>query len=72
MRACAECAEATERHRLPDVLTDHAHLPGHSGDQDIPYYVADPERSVWAATGYGQLATDLVQRILTRGAHPAG
>lgn len=76
VRVCAECAEATEHHRLPDVLTDHARFPGHahghSGDEDIPYYEADPERSVWAATGYGQLATDLVQRILTRGAHPAG
>ncbi|MBO0804118.1 MAG: hypothetical protein J2P25_13720, partial [Nocardiopsaceae bacterium] len=62
VRACAECAEAAGRHQPPDVLTD----------QDIPYYEADPARSVWAATGYGQLATDLVQRILTRGAHPAG
>jgi len=65
VRACAECAASAENHRLPDVLTDLV------DGREVPYYEVAPERSVWAATGYGQLATDLVQRILTGGGHPA-
>jgi hypothetical protein len=65
VHVCQECATATAQHRLPDVLVDHA------GGQEIPYYEADPERSVWAATGYGQFGNDLIQQILTTGAHPA-
>lgn len=63
--ACQECAAAVEHHRLPEVLTDRR------DGEAIPYYEADPRHSVWAATGYGQFGTDLVQRILTQGAHPA-
>lgn len=58
---CAECADATGRHRLPEVLKDT------DGDREIPYYEADPDRSVWAATGYGQFGDDLARRIITRG-----
>jgi hypothetical protein len=65
VHVCQECADATAQHRLPDVLTDQA------GGQAVPYYEVDPDRSVWAATGYGQFGADLVQRILTRGPHPA-
>jgi hypothetical protein len=65
VHVCDKCATATAQHRLPDVLVDHA------GGQDTPYYEVDPARSVWAATGYGQFGDDLVQRILTRGVHPA-
>jgi hypothetical protein len=65
VHVCQECAAAAAQHRLPDVLVDHV------GGQEIPYYEADPERSVWAATGYGQFGNSLVQRILTAGAHPA-
>lgn len=66
VNACRECAVATARRRLPEVLTDHD-----DDGQEIPYYEADPERSVWAETGYGQFGGDLIQRILTRGIHPA-
>lgn len=62
--ACAECADATARHRLPEVLADR------DGDREIPYYEADPDRSVWAATGYGQFGDDLARRIITRGLRP--
>jgi hypothetical protein len=65
VRACRECAAAAGQHRLPDVLTDRR------DGQATPYYEADPRHSVWAATGYGQFGTDLVQRILTQGAHPS-
>jgi len=64
--ACAECADATARHRLPEVLHDR------DGDREIPYYEADPGRSVWAATGYGQFGDDLARRIITRGLRPGG
>jgi hypothetical protein len=49
----------TGRHLLPDTLTDI------DGDRTVPYYEVDPERSVWAATGYGQFGDDIVRRILT-------
>lgn len=54
VRACAACARAVRGHEVPDVLRDGA----------TPYYEADPARSVWATTGYGQLRGDLVQRVL--------
>jgi len=65
VHVCDDCARAAAQHRLPDVLVDRA------AGQEVPYYEVDPEHSVWAATGYGQFADDLVQRILTRGVHPA-
>ncbi|GAB2873080.1 hypothetical protein GCM10027176_88260 [Actinoallomurus bryophytorum] len=36
----------------PDLLREGA----------TPYYEVDPERSVWATTGYGQFRGDLVQQ----------
>jgi hypothetical protein len=65
VHVCDDCARAAAQHRLPDVLVDRA------AGQEVPYYEVDPKHSVWAATGYGQFADDLVQRILTRGVHPA-
>jgi hypothetical protein len=65
VHVCGECAAAAAQHRLPEVLLDRAH------GQETPYYEVDREHSVWAATGYGQFGDDLVQRILTRGVHPA-
>lgn len=64
VHACTECADATARHRLPDVLSDR------DGERQIPYYEADPDRSVWAATGYGQFGDDLARRIITGGLRP--
>ncbi len=52
--ACAECARAVRTRTAPDVLLDGT----------VPYYEVDPDRSVWAATGYGQIRGDLVQRVL--------
>ncbi len=54
VRACAACARAVRARDTPDVLLDGT----------IPYYEVDPARSVWAATGYGQIRDDLVQRVL--------
>jgi hypothetical protein len=63
VHACAECARTTAQHRLPDALTDRV------DGKSVPYYEVSGEQSVWAATGYGQFGSDLVQRILTRGTH---
>jgi hypothetical protein len=65
VHVCDDSSRAAAQHRLPDVLVDRA------AGQEVPYYEVDPEHSVWAATGYGQFADDLVQRILTRAVHPA-
>lgn len=54
VRACAACARAVRARKTPDVLRDGT----------TPYYEADPARSVWATTGYGQYRGDLVQRVL--------
>jgi hypothetical protein len=59
VHVCDDCASMTGRHLLPDTLTDI------DGDRTVPYYEVDPERSVWAATGYGQFGDDIVRRILT-------
>ena len=56
--ACTECLRAVSRHRPPAVLPDTV------GTKHVPYLEADPERSVWAATGFGVLRDDLVDRIL--------
>ncbi|WP_119726796.1 hypothetical protein [Thermomonospora amylolytica] len=58
IRTCRECTKAVRDHRTPDVLVDRA------GGRAVPYFEADPERSVWARTGYGQLRDDLIQRVL--------
>jgi hypothetical protein len=54
VRACPACARAVRARETPDVLRDGT----------TPYYEVDPERSVWATTGYGQFRGDLVQRVL--------
>jgi hypothetical protein len=59
VRACAACAKAVRARETPDVLRDGA----------TPYYEADPARSVWATTGYGQFRGDLVQRVLRGDLH---
>ncbi|MEV5830896.1 hypothetical protein AB0L25_35550 [Spirillospora sp. NPDC052242] len=62
VRACRECARAAKDRISPKYLLDER------GDRPVPYFEADPETSVWAATGYGQLRDDLIERIL-RGDH---
>jgi hypothetical protein len=48
--ACAACAKAVRGGRTPDALRDG----------DVPYFEAD---TVWARTGYGAWADDLVERV---------
>ena len=59
---CPECARAVRDRRRPTVL------PVEYGGRPVPYYEVPAELSVWAATGYGTLTDDLVERIL-RGGH---
>ncbi|MEU3021003.1 hypothetical protein ABZ635_26885 [Nocardiopsis sp. NPDC007018] len=59
--ACAECRADVRAHRVP------ASVPDSSQGQPVPYYSVPSERSVWAATGYGTLAPDLVNRVLGGG-----
>ncbi|WP_304450793.1 hypothetical protein [Nocardiopsis sp. YSL2] len=59
---CSDCARAVRDRVRPTVLADE-----HEG-RSVPYYEVPPEESVWAATGYGTLSDDLVERI-QRGAH---
>ncbi|MFV2197580.1 hypothetical protein [Nocardiopsis sp. LOL_012] len=59
---CRECAAAVRKRVRPTVLPDE-----HDG-RGVPYYEVPARESVWAATGYGTLADDLVQRI-QRGDH---
>jgi hypothetical protein len=62
VHACAACADALAQRTFPSVLPDTSTGP------EIPYYEAP---TTWAATGYGQFSTDLIQRILTTGTHVA-
>lgn len=62
---CSDCARAVRDRVRPTVLADE--YEGRS----VPYYEVPPEESVWAATGYGTLTGDLVERI-QRGAHRPG
>lgn len=55
---CRRCTEVVHKRESPEMLMDG----------DVPYFSVDPQRSVWAATGYGQFRGDLVQRVL-RGDH---
>jgi hypothetical protein len=55
VRSCDECAKRVRRRQQPDALCCQVH--GH----DIPYYRV---HNVWAATGYGQLCDDLIERVL--------
>ena len=48
--ACRTCAQAVRGHRAPEVLTDVS-----ADGRRVPYFELPPERSVWAATGYGAL-----------------
>ncbi|MGW9555728.1 hypothetical protein ACWGSK_14590 [Nocardiopsis sp. NPDC055551] len=59
---CAECARAVRGRVRPTVL------PAHHDGVEIPYFEVPAQESVWAATGYGTLRDDLVERVL-RGDH---
>ncbi|WP_067599868.1 hypothetical protein [Nocardiopsis listeri] len=59
---CAVCAKAVRDRIRPTVLA--ARYRG----RKVPYYEVPAEESVWAATGYGALRDDLVERVL-RGDH---
>lgn len=59
---CADCAEAVRTRRRPNVLPDRGR------GRTVPYYKVPAARSVWAATGFGTLQSDLVERVL-RGEH---
>lgn len=61
---CPDCARAVRDRLRPTVL------PAEHEGRSVPYYEVPAEQSVWAATGYGTLADDLVERIL-RGGHRA-
>ena len=56
--ACGACAQAISRHRPPEVLPDTVHK------KHVPYLDVDPNKSVWAATGFGVLSEDLVERVI--------
>ncbi|GAA2169262.1 hypothetical protein [Actinomadura napierensis] len=58
VHACRACARAARARETPDVLMDRR------DGRDVPYFEADPARSVWAETGYGQLRDDLIHRVL--------
>lgn len=60
--ACRECRKAVRGLRTPSSVLDS------TGGRPLPYYSVPPERSVWAATGYGTLVSDLPARIM-RGEH---
>ncbi|MEU5833189.1 hypothetical protein ABZ820_05785 [Streptomyces diacarni] len=59
--ACRECAEAVRAHRPPEVLR------ARDGDSEVPYFEIPPERSLWAATGYGSLTADPLAVRVQRG-----
>ena len=59
---CAVCAKAVRDRTRPTVLA--ARYRG----REVPYYEVPKEESVWAATGFGTLSDDLVERVL-RGDH---
>ncbi|QFG20035.1 hypothetical protein [Actinomadura sp. WMMB 499] len=58
VRSCRECARTAKDHGTPKYLLDER------DGRPVPYFEAAPESSVWAATGYGQLRGDLIERIL--------
>lgn len=59
--ACATCAQAVRTRRAPEVLTDDL------DDRSVPYFELPPERSLWAATGYGSLIQDSLAGRVARG-----
>ncbi|MDA8370061.1 MAG: hypothetical protein M0026_09330 [Nocardiopsaceae bacterium] len=56
--ACDECAAAVRRHRAPTAL------PTTYGGRRLAYYEVPAQESLWAATGYGGIRDDLVERVL--------
>lgn len=61
--ACTACIQAVSRRRPPEVVADMVH------GRRVPYLEVDAALSVWAATGYGIIADDLVARILRGDLH---
>ncbi|MFE3461803.1 hypothetical protein ACFXKD_30035 [Nocardiopsis aegyptia] len=62
---CRTCAKAVRgRTRLHVLQVEHE-------GRTVAYHEVPSEESVWAATGFGSLADDLVQRV-QRGAHRTG
>ncbi|MCY9784479.1 hypothetical protein KIK06_11310 [Nocardiopsis sp. EMB25] len=59
---CGTCAKAVRARMRPNAL------PVEHGDRTVPYFEVPAEESVWAATGFGTLTDDLVERI-QRGDH---
>ncbi|MFB8767246.1 hypothetical protein VSQ78_05985 [Nocardiopsis alba] len=55
---CGGCAKAVRARTRPAALQVE-----HEG-RSVPYYEVPAEESVWAATGFGSLSDDLVERIL--------
>ncbi|WP_017596000.1 hypothetical protein [Nocardiopsis potens] len=55
---CSDCARAVRRRAAPKALVVR------HGGADLPYYTVPAEESVWSATGFGALRSDLVDRIL--------
>ncbi|WP_329520425.1 hypothetical protein [Spirillospora sp. NBC_01491] len=58
VRTCRACAKAVRAKETPEILKDTR------DGREVPYFEADPEHSVWAETGYGQLRDDLIHRVL--------
>jgi hypothetical protein len=55
---CGGCVKAVRgRTRLAALQVEHE-------GRSVPYYEVPAEESVWAATGFGSLSDDLVERIL--------
>lgn len=60
--ACPDCRRDVRAHVPPKAVLDSLR------DRPTPYYAVPAEESAWAATGYGTLAPDLVERVLSGGA----
>ena len=58
---CAVCAGALRARRAPESLTDT-----YEG-RTVPYFEVPPERSFWAATGYGSLGDEPLAVRVARG-----
>ncbi|WDV32606.1 hypothetical protein OIM90_18825 [Streptomyces sp. AD16] len=58
---CVECAADLAGRRTPQALTVR-----HEG-RLVPYYEVPPERSLWAATGYGSLTGGPLAPLVNRG-----
>src|SRR5690606_40874219 len=50
---CAECARAVRRRATPKALVIR------HGDADVPYFSVPAEQSVWSATGFGALRSEI-------------